>query len=243
MNTLAFNLPPAAHDLMLSGNGRVGRAWLLSLVFHSLLIGFLIAPDARRAEGETAIPVLRIAMHAAHDGQPVASEDPSTPASAPPLVPPETADTAADILAAPQTPVVAGKPLPAPARIADSASAAHGGPAAAVDGMDLMFFEYVRETYEQDLNRWLRERGTLYPPEAREQGLEGNALVAFSLDREGRVLSLRIGKSTGSALLDEAALETIRRAAPFPPPPEGLPFAVIEDIYLPVRFRLEPPAQ
>ncbi|MFP5382918.1 MAG: energy transducer TonB, partial [Gammaproteobacteria bacterium] len=139
-----------------------------------------------------------------------------------------------------QPAVVAEQPAPAAATVQDT-TGTQQGIAPAIDGMDVMFYEYVRENYEHDLNRWLRERGTVYPPEAREQGLEGNALAVFSLDRDGRILSLRLGKSSGVPVLDEAALETIRRAAPFPPPPAGLPFAVIEDIYLPVRFRLQPP--
>lgn len=47
----------------------------------------------------------------------------------------------------------------------------------------------------------------------------GKALVGFVLDREGRVLSSRLDKSSGNAALDREALEIVSRANPFPPFP------------------------
>jgi protein TonB len=65
------------------------------------------------------------------------------------------------------------------------------------------------------------ERHKRYPPQA--QGKIGEARLAFSIDRAGRVLSSRIVRSSGSAALDEEALALIKRAAPLPPPPAGVP--------------------
>ena len=51
--------------------------------------------------------------------------------------------------------------------------------------------------------------------------LRGTAVVKFSVDPSGQLLSREILKSSGSKRLDRAALDSILRAAPFPPFPEG----------------------
>jgi periplasmic protein TonB len=49
----------------------------------------------------------------------------------------------------------------------------------------------------------------------------GTVVVHFSIDRSGRLLGRSLARSSGSSLLDAAALSTVDRAAPFPPfPPE-----------------------
>lgn len=63
------------------------------------------------------------------------------------------------------------------------------------------------------------ERFKRYPIDARPA--EGIANVAFTLDRSGNVIASRIAKSSGSTVLDAAALDLVRRAQPMPvPPPE-----------------------
>ncbi len=62
-----------------------------------------------------------------------------------------------------------------------------------------------------------------YPEAARSQGTSGTATVAFSVDRSGRVVSARLSASSGSSILDQEALATVRRANPLPAPPPGVP--------------------
>jgi protein TonB len=62
-----------------------------------------------------------------------------------------------------------------------------------------------------------------YPDAARAQGANGTATVAFSVDRSGRVFGVRLAGSSGSSLLDGAAVATVHRANPVPPPPAGVP--------------------
>jgi protein TonB len=64
------------------------------------------------------------------------------------------------------------------------------------------------------------ERHKRYPPQAR--GKVGEARLAFSIDRGGRVITSRIVHSSGSDALDREALALLQRAAPLPPPPPGL---------------------
>ncbi|MDA9407582.1 energy transducer TonB family protein [Bradyrhizobium sp. CCBAU 45384] len=53
-------------------------------------------------------------------------------------------------------------------------------------------------------------------------GQTGNAKVAFTIDRSGKLISRVLAESTGSQALDDAALTIIARAEPFPAPPSEL---------------------
>jgi protein TonB len=87
--------------------------------------------------------------------------------------------------------------------------------------------------------RWERsliahiDRFKRYPREA--EGRFGVARVAFTIDRRGRLLSARIVAGSGSAVLDDEALATVQRAAPFPRPPEGVADNRLSFV-LPIRF-------
>lgn len=47
------------------------------------------------------------------------------------------------------------------------------------------------------------------------------AVVAFSIDDSGALTSISLARKSGHADLDAEALDYVRRAAPFPPPPAG----------------------
>lgn len=49
----------------------------------------------------------------------------------------------------------------------------------------------------------------------------GAATVVFTIAADGRLASAALARSSGSADLDQAALDHLRRAAPFPAPPPG----------------------
>lgn len=75
----------------------------------------------------------------------------------------------------------------------------------------------IVEAYQKTLWQWVAAR--------RPQGiyLEGEATIAFTLDRTGRLVSASIAQSSGNKLLDRLALRTVRAAAPYPAPPTNLP--------------------
>ena len=52
-------------------------------------------------------------------------------------------------------------------------------------------------------------------------GLRGRTLVAFAIGGTGALDSVSVAESSGNAELDNLAVDHIRRAAPFDPPPEG----------------------
>lgn len=51
--------------------------------------------------------------------------------------------------------------------------------------------------------------------------IRGSAQVSFTIASNGTLATLGIARSSGSERLDQIALQQIRRAAPFPPPPAG----------------------
>lgn len=57
--------------------------------------------------------------------------------------------------------------------------------------------------------------------------LEGTCLISFRIDRDGRLLSLHLARSSGTVMLDRLALRTMAGAAPFPPPPDALDEAAL----------------
>lgn len=77
------------------------------------------------------------------------------------------------------------------------------------------------------------ERTKQYPALAREQGVKGRVSVRFEMNQDGSVRSVNVIGSSGSALLDEAALATVRRASPYPyyaePLSVTLEFSLSED--------------
>ncbi|WMT87954.1 TonB family protein [Pelagibacterium sp. 26DY04] len=60
-------------------------------------------------------------------------------------------------------------------------------------------------------------RAFRYPPNGR--GATGEAIVRFTVLANGQVAGATVVRSTGNAVLDQAALATVSRAAPFPPIP------------------------
>jgi periplasmic protein TonB len=79
------------------------------------------------------------------------------------------------------------------------------------------------------------EHNKRYPREARERREQGVAQLAFSIDREGRVLSSRIVTSSGFPTLDEETLALVQRAQPFPTPPPEVSGTEIK-FTVPVRY-------
>jgi len=78
------------------------------------------------------------------------------------------------------------------------------------------------------------ERHKRYPAAA--GGKVGEVRLAFSIDRSGQVVASRIVHSSGSEALDQEALALIKRAAPLPPPPAGVPEERLSFV-VPVRYR------
>lgn len=85
-----------------------------------------------------------------------------------------------------------------------------------LDTEDVRYVSYARLVKEKIMGQWR------YPPEARENLIEGRLLLIFSLSRSGSMLGTRVMETSGYALLDEEALRAVTMAAPFPPFPDHI---------------------
>lgn len=68
----------------------------------------------------------------------------------------------------------------------------------------------------------------VYPPEARQAGHSGTAIIAFRVGIDGEIEpgSLILRLSSGYSSLDESALRAARAAVPLPSPPKSMPIVV-----------------
>jgi protein TonB len=76
-------------------------------------------------------------------------------------------------------------------------------------------------------------RNKRYPGDALARGIGGTAVVAFTVDAGGNVGAVRLVRSSGNASLDSESRDLVRRAAPFPAPPQGK-----ASITVPVNFNV-----
>ena len=80
-------------------------------------------------------------------------------------------------------------------------------------------------------------RNKYYPQAARQKNIRGRVLIRFSILSSGRVTAVRIIKSSGHKILDQAALRTIKRASPFPRLPKGPKKRIT--ITVPMSYKLQ----
>jgi periplasmic protein TonB len=66
------------------------------------------------------------------------------------------------------------------------------------------------------------ERERRYPVPAVRRGLEGDVRVGFRVRSDGRIEDIVVLEGSGHAMLDEAAIEAIRRVGRAQPPPHGI---------------------
>ncbi|MFZ0447980.1 MAG: energy transducer TonB [Desulfatiglandaceae bacterium] len=93
-----------------------------------------------------------------------------------------------------------------------TAAAPIAGPSAPVATRD-GYFELVRQAIE---------RNKQYPEAARAGRVEGRVAVQFVIGSDGNIRDVEIVKRSRSRYLNEAALDALKGAAPFPKPPKSL---------------------
>ena len=77
-----------------------------------------------------------------------------------------------------------------------------------------------------------------YPRIARRRGMEGQPIIAFTLDRQGRLTKVDLARTSGYQLLDRAALEAVHQGAPYPEIPAPLEMNSFQ-FKLPISFVLK----
>ena len=80
--------------------------------------------------------------------------------------------------------------------------------------------------YAQYVDAWrakVERVGNLnYPDQARRAGLAGSLLLDVAINADGSVNSVRVYRSSGNRLLDDAAVRIVELASPFPPFPANI---------------------
>jgi|GEM_PF-1202166 protein TonB len=112
----------------------------------------------------------------------------------------------------------------------DGASLAPGARGGDSGGIPPEYAPYLRRFRERV------QESLVFPLAARRQGLHGTVELDVWLDPAGRVREVRMARSSSHALLDEAAVTTVRQLAPLPFP-ESLPRRILA-IRLPLVFDL-----
>jgi len=76
--------------------------------------------------------------------------------------------------------------------------------------------EYRYASYMEAWRRKVERIGNLnYPAEAREQGLSGNLILHVAVRADGSLEGIRVVRSSGHKVLDQAAIHIVELAAPF----------------------------
>ncbi len=79
-----------------------------------------------------------------------------------------------------------------------------------LDTKDKRYVSYAKVIKERLMQHWE------YPRKARDNLIEGQVLVIFSLDRQGNLQDIKILMPSAYAILDEETQRVIRASAPFP---------------------------
>ena len=77
----------------------------------------------------------------------------------------------------------------------------------------------------QDYFNKVRERikaNWVYPRQAGERNIEGELLIEFHIAKDGRLEFIELRDSSGTRILDDAALTAVKLAQPFPPVPDDI---------------------
>ena len=143
-----------------------------------------------------------------------------------PATQPEPADAA---------PVPSPVPSPPPSARAAAASTpvaergSAGGPSVPVESG-------VKDQYLRALIGRIHQK-KYYPRQARRRRQEGTVLVAFVIDRSGRLSDVHVARSSGHDSLDRAAIKTLKKISPFRALPPELGVSRWE-LAVPIAFDL-----
>jgi protein TonB len=96
----------------------------------------------------------------------------------------------------------------------------------------------VKDRYLQALVERIHQK-KYYPRKARRRREEGTVLVAFVIDRSGRLSDIRVTRSSGHDSLDKAAIKTLKKISPFRELPPELGVGHWE-LAVPIAFELRP---
>jgi len=83
--------------------------------------------------------------------------------------------------------------------------------------------KYKYATYMESWRKKVEKTGNLnFPKEAKRRNLSGSLIMDVAINTDGTIRSIKIARSSGHKLLDDAALSIVHLAAPFAPLPPSI---------------------
>lgn len=194
-------------------------AGIVTLLAH-VVAGMLLIAGLARVEKPHALPVITVHVEQPKNKPDLLPDMPQPALAKPSLVTAPIPDFTVARPAPPIAAIQASAPVPtAPA----APSIAQGSPNAVPNWQGLLLARL--------------EAAKHYPEEARMHRQQGITMLRFTMDRDGKVLSAKIEKSSGFDALDQEALALIQRAQPLPKPPPAVTGDTIE-LVVPIEFTL-----
>jgi periplasmic protein TonB len=150
----------------------------------------------------------------------VKTTEPSRPA---PETPPSQATPSESAPASSQSPQVAVARPPTSIWRQPGGGGVQGGGRGGVEGQPIPL-DTPEPKYQDYFNK-VRERikaNWVYPRQAGERNIEGELLIEFHIAKDGRLEYIELRDSSGTRILDDAAMTAVKLAQPFPPVPDDI---------------------
>ena len=112
--------------------------------------------------------------------------------------------------------------LPPQRTPAESQQAARPAPSPLTNPASIYGQRKAQEDYLWGVVRKISQH-RYYPKSSRENSEEGLVVARITVARDGRLLDVAVARSSGYPTLDNALIEVIRQAAPYPPLPNDMP--------------------
>ena len=169
---------------------------------------------------------------------------PAAKAPAPEQAPPRPAEPQVQKVAVSESlvPVAASK-VETPPSLPPSAPAASAPPGRATVAAAASRPEEPGTPAEKARKKYLKEHFTYirdailnklsYPHMARKMGWSGTVKISFCVCENGSVTDVKVVNSSGFGLLDNSAVDTIKKTAPFPKPP------IMAEVVMPITYKLD----
>jgi periplasmic protein TonB len=230
----------AAHRIDRAETARWTLCFAAVVAAHALATLWLL-PSPEASEFDAGAPVVLLELPEAPaslstqpsdlmPGPPEAESEPTPPKEEETKPPEQEAEVALPVPELPKPPSEERPPTAQPSVTMPSV------PAPPTPGAEVAPSNVVVRRWESALVAHI-ERFKRYPAEARAHDEHGVTRVAFTIDRDGRVLASHVVQSSGSPALDAETLAMLNRAQPMPRPPAQLATNELSFV-VPVRFNI-----
>ena len=204
-------------------------ALLLVLVVHLLLGALALNWRSSVVPVPPAMAALQIEL------------EPLPVAITPPVVEPQPEPPAPQVIpvvAKPKLVVAKPKPKAEPTLPAAVPQTAQKAVAPVQDEINQNARKAAKLTWQNRLLSHLA-RYKRYPEDARRRGLQGINSLRLVINRQGQLTAFALASPSGSASLDRATLQLIRRAQPLPAPPPELFDDEQLEVIAPISYSLQ----